>query len=94
MSYRGRFLMHCVWLQDPAKLPCGGVPLSPWTDLTQSSNTFVTNADSGVSNWCAAHAPCPLPPPPAPTVTPRSRIASPRPCGDGRWLADTAIRGI
>jgi acetyl esterase/lipase len=42
---------------DPSKLPCGGVPLSPWTDLTQSSNTFVTNADSGVSNWC------PLPPP-------------------------------
>jgi monoterpene epsilon-lactone hydrolase len=35
---------------DPSKLPAGATPLSPWTDLTQSSETFVTNADSGVSN--------------------------------------------
>lgn len=35
---------------DPSKLPAGAVPLSPWTDLTQSSETFITNANSGVSN--------------------------------------------
>lgn len=35
---------------EPQKLPAGAVPLSPWTDLTQSSETFITNADSGVSN--------------------------------------------
>lgn len=35
---------------DSTKLPAGAVPLSPWTDLTQSSETFTTNADSGVAN--------------------------------------------
>ena len=36
--------------EAPELLPAGAIGLSPWTDLTQSGGTFVTNADSGVSN--------------------------------------------
>ena len=34
----------------PASLPAGAVPYSPWCDMTQSGETFVTNADTGVPN--------------------------------------------
>ena len=36
--------------EAPESLPAGGVPFSPWTDLTQSGETFLTNADTGVPN--------------------------------------------
>jgi monoterpene epsilon-lactone hydrolase len=36
--------------EAPECLPAGAVPFSPWTDLTQTGDTFVTNADTGVPN--------------------------------------------
>ena len=46
------FLGLLLKLRDtaPASLPAGAVPYSPWCDMTQSGETFVTNADTGVPN--------------------------------------------